>query len=460
MKRAVDKRMLWLLWIVLNVSAGSTLMYKVFPAEDKRIFLPGQTTHGHYQIEMSCNECHTPFMGVKEDACIRCHGDELAKAQDSHPLSKFKDVTRLDMLKQVKADECIACHSEHNPDATHSMGVTLPDDYCGFCHQDIGEDRPSHFGLEFNTCANAGCHNYHDNRALYERFLRNHLDEADVLEDPRVPQRGEPRQMGPALTANDADADTRGGPMIIEAWAEDIHAAQGVNCTACHTTDEPRSWVDSPTPEHCGTCHKNEEQSWGQGRHGMRTAAGLSPMTPAMARHPMHVDAMHSQLDCNACHKGHDFDLQFAAVDACLQCHNDPHSNNYKDSPHYGLWQQELNDTLPAGSGVSCATCHMPRIEDEAGRVSVQHNQNDNLRPNEKMIRSVCINCHGVGFSINALADRPQVESCYNEQPSGAVETIDWVKKRVADIERRQREAQERRLKSKNTKKNLTEDDL
>ena len=39
-------------------------------------------------------------------------------------------------------------------------------------------------------------------------------------------------------------------------------------------------------------------------------------------------------------------------------------------------------------------------------RTLVQHNQNDGLQPNEKMIRPVCMSCHGLGFSIDALAGK------------------------------------------------------
>ena len=57
------------------------------------------------------------------------------------------------------------------------------------CHLDIAEDRPSHEGMGFETCASAGCHNFHDNRGLYEDFLLKHLHEADVLPQPRVATR-------------------------------------------------------------------------------------------------------------------------------------------------------------------------------------------------------------------------------------------------------------------------------
>ena len=39
------------------------------------------------------------------------------------------------------------------------------------------------------------------------------------------------------------------------------------------------------------------------------------------------------------------------------------------------------------------------------GTIFTSHNQSDGLRPNEKMIRPVCLDCHGLGFAIDALAD-------------------------------------------------------
>jgi hypothetical protein len=27
--------------------------------EDAEMFLPGETSHGHYQIELSCDSCHS-----------------------------------------------------------------------------------------------------------------------------------------------------------------------------------------------------------------------------------------------------------------------------------------------------------------------------------------------------------------------------------------------------------------
>ena len=441
-----------MVWGAISLAGAGILGNKMFASDDKRMFLPGETTHGHYQIELACSECHTAGKGVLDDACIRCHGEELQIAQDSHPKKKFDDPTKADLLKLVQADQCIACHTEHNPDATHTMGVTLPTDYCAFCHEEVFENRSTHKGLEFDSCATAGCHNFHDNRALYERFLREHVDEPDLKTSRTVKAISPPRSMGDALAATDPDApeEREWDAALLSDWTNDIHAQMGVNCTACHTTDA--GWTDRPAPDACAACHEEPVKGWMAGRHGMRMASGLAPMTPEMARLPMQEHALHRELDCSSCHSGHTFDTRHAAVDACLECHTDGHSLAYKETAHFKLWNEGAPD------GVSCATCHMPRMELENGRIGVQHNQNDNLRPNEKMVRSVCMDCHGVEFSLKALANPTMIDSCYDHATGGTLETMDWIRTRIVEIEEKRRKAEEARAKRKKT--TINEDDL
>ena len=92
---------------------------------------------------------------------MNCHEDEMKEIQDSHPETKFNDPRNYEMVSKLDARKCVTCHSEHNPHVTDSYGVTLPGDYCKNCHLEIGSERESHKGLGFNTCNNAGCHNYH-----------------------------------------------------------------------------------------------------------------------------------------------------------------------------------------------------------------------------------------------------------------------------------------------------------
>ena len=129
-------------------------------------------------------------------------------------------------------------------------------------------------------------------------------------------------------------------------------------------------------------------------------------------------------------------DYARAAAEACATCHDDPHTRAYFASPHRALWQAERDGRAPPGSGVSCATCHMPKTG-RRGRIATNHNQNDNLRPNEKMIRGVCLDCHGLGFALDALADAELVERNFRGRPQIHVESIEWAVTRAASAERK-----------------------
>ncbi|MGD2120076.1 MAG: hypothetical protein PVG66_17105, partial [Chromatiales bacterium] len=340
---------------------------------------------------------------------------------------------------------------EHRPEITQKTGLTQPLDFCVHCHKDIAKDRPSHEGMAFDTCASAGCHNFHNNRALYTDFLVKHMHEPELLDKRELPPREYvdvideimtyPRDRYPleALSREqmDAPADVRASAELLDEWTDTAHARSGANCSACHLVKEEEqaqaSWTDHPNHQACAQCHDIEVKHFMQGKHGMRLKQNLSPMTPAMARLPMQEKAAHEELTCNSCHSSHNFDVRYAAVEGCLQCHADEHSLAYKDSPHYRTWQQELSGELPPGSGVSCASCHMPRVpvdvNDWLRRTVVMHNQNATLVPNEKMIRPACMHCHGLGFAIDSLADEALIRNNFNGKPARHIESIDMAER-------------------------------
>jgi predicted CXXCH cytochrome family protein len=387
----------WLGWTAVSATMAALLIAK-WRSDDRTVFLPGSTSHGHYQLELRCDACHTPWNGVKENACYNCHSTELKLANDSHSKSKFTDPRNADRLKAIDASNCITCHREHVPEQTRAMGVTVPNDVCFHCHQQTLQDRPSHKDFPFDSCATAGCHNYHDNTALYEDFLRKHLNQPDEHDNPHVARRSlftrledvngykkkEPLQL------EDHNAPEPPEQKVLKEWASTAHAQQGVNCADCHTTKnrgaKSRHWSDSVAHTACAECHQAETDGFLGGKHGMRLAQGLSPLRPGFARPPMKAAASERELTCASCHGAHEFDPRPAAVDACLQCHDDAHSRAYENSPHFALWKLELAGEAKPGTGVSCATCHMPRLEkpiDGATHIFVEHNQNANLRPNE-----------------------------------------------------------------------------
>lgn len=436
---------------------SGALSYVLLKSDDKTVFMPGALSAGHHQLADSCESCHSDSFGGGEvvlASCIGCHGDERKKPFDSHPKAKFKDPRNADLLATIDATNCITCHTEHKPEFTLANGLTRPKDLCFHCHENIAEDRFSHEGMGFETCASSGCHNFHDNRALYTRFLIKHADAEAYLENPHTLEKdfvssiemllAYPRDNYPTTTLlldqADAPAVHRQDQAILDDWSASGHAAQGVNCSACHSSTlvadssmdgaeaDHSEWLATPAMDTCASCHNMEVDTFYKGKHGMRLSEGLSPMTPAMARLPMHDDAAHSELTCNSCHVAHTYDVVSASVDSCLGCHADEHSVAYKQSSHYALWLAELSGDGEPGSGVSCATCHMPRVnmdvDDYNSRIVVNHNQSATLSPNSKMIRPACMSCHGLEFSINSLADRQLIDNNFNAQPSVSIDSV------------------------------------
>lgn len=446
------KKLLWILWLVTSLALAGYLALQLTTPGEQEEFLPGPLTHGHHQIELQCDACHTSPLGggeVIQEACLTCHEDELKIAQDSHPKTKFTDPRNAELISILDARYCVSCHIEHNPDLVHPMGVTHPEDFCIQCHLDIGEERDTHKDLGFETCASAGCHNFHDNRALYEDFLLKHQSAEPPTEQTQLPSGLKdylltmdtqwPKQTEPAPIAEAFMTDE-----IHDEWLASAHGQAQVGCTSCHS-DADTNWIEKPSHEQCATCHLPETEGFLAGKHGMRLDHGLSPMTPAQAHIPMQPDSAHLELGCASCHSAHSFDRVEASTDACLTCHADEHSLAFRDSAHGLLWQEVEQGLRPVEEAVSCATCHMPREENNVfGNkiVQVQHNQNATLRPNEKMIRPTCIGCHSLSFSIDALADPELINKNFTGQPEGHIRSIDMAVERDLSYQKRKTQNQ------------------
>lgn len=441
------KKVFWGIWILITLGITGYFAYMMFYGADKSKLLIGETTYGHHQIEMACETCHTsPFGGpeVLQNACLQCHAEELEEANDSHPKSKFTDPRNADLLNVIDARYCVSCHTEHHKDKTNPMGVTLPDDYCYHCHMEIADERDTHKDLPFDSCATSGCHNYHDNRALYEGFLERHADEPIFKSIAQLPVRTAEKNYldkhpdVKPLTASAVDFSklpVAENDQIVHDWMASAHARNGVDCQSCHTPAGTTEWVEKPDHTSCQSCHSNQVKGFLEGKHGMRLANTVSQPLTAISPAESHLAFKDESLgithSCSSCHSSHAFDTKKAAVESCLGCHNDEHSLAYLDSPHHELWQKELRGELPENSGVTCASCHMHReVVNKAGDTYVVHNQNLTLRPNEKMIRPVCMHCHGLGFAIDALADEDLIKNNFNGRPQKHIESIDWVKQR------------------------------
>jgi hypothetical protein len=436
----------WQSGLLLTLVLCAALAGAVYSRQLRPIYLPGPSSNGHYQIENECNACHTGFASVEQQACLRCHASELGDGIDAHRPEVFSDPRNAWMLAKVDALRCVTCHGEHAPEVTRAMGVTLPADFCQACHADIAKERPSHAGFDPAGCAATACHRYHDNRALYEDFVARHLDDPAMDRSAKVPERNlaaffaATRPAVSALAPSSQDGppnSSAAAAMIVQDWASSSHARAGVNCRACHAPKQA-AWSDHPGPEGCKSCHELEVQGFLHSRHGMRLEQGLPALSPGMARLPMKEQARERELGCGSCHGAHQLDTKKAAAEACVTCHDDAHSRAYESSPHAELWRAELAGRGPAGSGVSCATCHLPRSSTKQGghaRTVVEHNQNDNLRPPDKFARSVCLTCHGLGFTFDALSDSALTTKNFTGKPTRQKrtgQTLELVRRRKA----------------------------
>ncbi|MEO1445145.1 MAG: cytochrome c3 family protein [Cyanobacteria bacterium J06635_11] len=219
---------------------------------------------------------------------------------------------------------------------------------------------------------------------------------------------------------------------ITGQWETSAHALNDVNCASCHQDSETKAFVAEPDHESCQSCHEDSVNTFLLGKHGIRLLEGETPLTPAMARLPMKHDAFQKQMTCNACHNVHSIDTVQASVDACLTCHNDTHSLNYKNSKHAELFAAEGELPRPGATAVTCATCHLPRTStgssEETAVVKVNHNNTYTLKPQDRMVGDVCMNCHGVEYAYNSIFDAELVEANFDRPPTLELETFDLMR--------------------------------
>ncbi|NEO49733.1 MAG: hypothetical protein F6K55_38795 [Moorea sp. SIO4A3] len=218
---------------------------------------------------------------------------------------------------------------------------------------------------------------------------------------------------------------------INQLWQGSAHALADVNCSSCHQDSETKELVVKPTQESCQSCHEVAVETFLYGKHGIRISEGLSPLTPAMAHLAMKESAIDNQMNCNSCHNVHSVDTWQASVDSCLTCHNDTHSLNYQNSKHAQLFADQGTLPRPNGESVTCASCHLPRQELENTEntiVVVNHNNTFTLKPRDRMVKEVCMNCHSVEYSYNSIFDDELVEENFSQPPTLKLETFDLVR--------------------------------
>lgn len=215
---------------------------------------------------------------------------------------------------------------------------------------------------------------------------------------------------------------------INQLWQSSAHGRAEVNCSSCHLEAESEELVVQPTAESCRSCHEKTVETFLLGKHGVRLGEGLSPLQPKMAHLPMKEEGMNQVMNCNTCHDVHAVNTVTAAVEACLTCHDDPHSRNYFQSRHGEMWLAQTELARPNQESVTCATCHLPRQTTEAKKVFVNHNNTYTLLPRDRAVKEVCMNCHGMEYSYNSIFDDALVKENFARSPTLNLQTLEMVR--------------------------------
>lgn len=378
------------------------IMVSIFQSGDQALMLNGEATNGHYMFEENCQACHIePFSGTEgvDQGCLHCHKDELELIRDTHPEKIFRDPRNADILRIIDATSCSACHYEHDTEDKHGVGISVSEEFCTICHDDIGSKSSTHEGIDPDSCMNSGCHNYHDNRFLNYDFVSNRIRfEAD-----------NPQFYDESNFVPDHDSRSHKAMNSNELFHKELI------CSDCHTSEAPDRNISEDT---CINCHNRQYEEFTKSKHGIRNSMKLPPISSELIRHDIISESENFQHGCYSCHSEHKPDDRLS----CLNCHEDQHSLSYENSPHSAL--MVTSDNEGSFNRVDCVTCHM--MSNNNDERNITHNVDKTLNPNIKMVPSVCLQCHTLQFSIDSLADRNLIRNNFNRSPVGRVQTIDW----------------------------------
>ncbi|MDX1674062.1 MAG: hypothetical protein R3314_04585 [Longimicrobiales bacterium] len=338
-----------------------------------------------------------------------------------------------------EAEECLSCHQ------MRAMLPNLPPDEphgaeCGACHNPHTQTTPREAA---QSCATAGCHAMPDTLTPYHRdldpgVLENCLTcheahqfrihgggqdclscHSEIFQDaPSEPQKvtaapARPIRLasaGPvdaamarlALAAHPEPGSTPGAALAMAPQRDSVafwHSQhQGVECTACHSTERSHGALTVTSIRDCRACHHTEPVATScqrchqasevrsiqaQVRRTMDIRVGRlnRPTRSLPFRH-----AVHEGLDCQQCHTG-GLSLTAAEVDCsacheehhepaneCMACHAEPADDAHDLDVHLGCGGSGCHEAAPAliqqvpRTRDFCNVCHQDMTDHRPGR--------------------------------------------------------------------------------------------
>lgn len=181
-------------------------------------------------------------------------------------------------------------------------------------------------------------------------------------------------------------------PNIVMDWKASKHAANGIECEACHrsehTTAHDAEETGLPTPDVCAGCHSDRVEQFKAGKHAVAWAAMKAmptthwlPMTltdgmkgcGGCHKIGLKTDEEIEELkesggfgvaSCDACHTRHLFSSEEARQpEACRTCHmgfDHPQWEMYSASKHGVRHELKQRGVIPeTAAAPTCQTCHM-----------------------------------------------------------------------------------------------------
>ncbi len=182
-------------------------------------------------------------------------------------------------------------------------------------------------------------------------------------------------------------------PNIVIDWELSAHSKEDVSCADCHgdghSSEKDVAKLETITHETCATCHEEQAEQYGRGKHALAWAAMKAMPTTHMK--PMelidgqkgcggcHKIGIKSEAEieelkakgstfghasCDACHTRHTFSVKEAREpEACATCHmgfDHPQWEMYSTSKHGVRHTLKRDGILPeTAAAPTCATCHM-----------------------------------------------------------------------------------------------------
>lgn len=397
--------------ILFCAVAGFIGLLAAFKGAATTLFLHAPLSSAHARLEADCQACHEPWNGATSEKCLSCHKRNLA--HDTHSKERLINPVKAKPVDRLKEASCIECHREHQP--VKASGYTGPEGLCAKCHPPESLPPGRHFSGEKGSCQKAGCHRYHTNITYREIAYGNRLR---FLQTSKIIAKKEPAPYK-KLDINELERMRKDSfysvkPAVTSRYEISRHSGGEATCGSCHKS-ENGSVELAPKVTVCLPCHKTETKTFLNGAHG---AAERSHNTGAFFGHETG-----ERVTCGSCHDSHSLRLEDARIKACEKCHDSAHSKSYRGSGHY----RYLSDPTFASkklTGVDCAGCHMPRLHETGG--ATDHNESLSVSTKERMARTVCVQCHGLYFSLSSLYNDIIVTSNFTYSPKSGTEQIEY----------------------------------